>query len=534
MQKHKKAAAKSARRSTKKGGIPKTSGKKPTAAPKPAKTMPPLETTLAFYADDFGKTLFPLVTNKFLIERGESEIKDFIAKCLDDTNPAYSFSAQRRVYAVKPGNYLRRTVKLDAVAEYYIYDVVFRNKKLFRKPHEATRTHYGYRFERGHPIAPTAAYKGFKGALFDYSNTFERSLGMDVATYFNSIYHHDIVSWFSELGASNEDAEGLGQLLREINSGRSVDCLPQGLYPTKMIGNDFLRFVDNYHELKSEQIIRFMDDIYLFSDDERTLADDFQVIQRLVGDKGLSINPRKTRINDAGHAKIDQEIDEVKKNLLKRRRFLITIGYDDEGEEIIKEQLVKWPLSDEEVGYIDKLLEKPDIEEDDAELVLTIMRGHASRVERRLPDIIRSYPHLAKNVHSFCASLSGRETLADIVLEHAKRHDRIPEYQLFWFGAMLEDYLMKTSKASALISVLFNHRSASPISKAKVLEIPDLRFGLPELRSEFLGSGQSDWLAWSSAVGSRSLKPASRNHKLKYFGKSSQMNHLIANIMLKS
>ena len=45
--------------------------------------------------------------------------------------------------------------------------------------------------------------------------------------------------------------------------------------------------------------------------------------------------------------------------------------------------------------------------------------------------------------------------------------------------------------------------------------------------------GQSDWLAWASAVGSRSLKAITRNHTLTYFGKSSQLNHLIATIMLK-
>ena len=52
----------------------------------------------------------------------------------------------------------------------------------------------------------------------------------DVASYFNSIYHHDLVAWFDERGASGDDAALLGRFLREINSGRSVDCLPQGIY----------------------------------------------------------------------------------------------------------------------------------------------------------------------------------------------------------------------------------------------------------------------------------------------------------------
>lgn len=150
--------------------------------------------------------------------------------------------------------HLRRTVKLDPVSEYYIYDVIFRNRRLFRRPYSQGRAHYGYRFEAGRPIAPSKAYRGFKGALADHGRKHAHSISFDVASYFNGLYHHDIISWFSELGANSEDTEGLAQLLREINSGRSVDCLPQGLYPTKMIGNDFLRFIDNYHGLKSEQL----------------------------------------------------------------------------------------------------------------------------------------------------------------------------------------------------------------------------------------------------------------------------------------
>jgi hypothetical protein len=119
--------------------------------------------------------------------------------------------------------HLRRTVKLDPVAEYYIYDVIFRNRSLFRKPHSLGRTHYGYRFESGDPIAPTAAYKGFKGALSDYGKKYKYTMGFDVASYFNNVYHHDIVSWFVDIGAKENDAEGLGQLLRQITSGLSVD-----------------------------------------------------------------------------------------------------------------------------------------------------------------------------------------------------------------------------------------------------------------------------------------------------------------------
>jgi len=63
------------------------------------------------------------------------------------------------------------------------------------------------------------------------------------------------------------------------------------------------------------------------------------------------------------------------------------------------------------------------------------------------------------------------------------------------------------------------------------LEIPDNRFGLVEMRDEHLEAGRSDWLSWASAVGNRNLPPVSRNHKLDYFGNSSQMNHLIKDVV---
>jgi hypothetical protein len=108
--------------------------------------------TREFFLDDLPRTLFPLATNRVLVERGEEEIRAYIAKCLDENEKFYGFSPQKRVFVSKPRGYLRRTVKLDVVAEYYLYDVVFRNRAIFRKPHVKTRSHYGYRFENGAPI----------------------------------------------------------------------------------------------------------------------------------------------------------------------------------------------------------------------------------------------------------------------------------------------------------------------------------------------------------------------------------------------
>jgi hypothetical protein len=93
---------------------------------------------------------------------------------------------------------------------------------------------------------------------------------------------------------------------------------------------------------------------------------------------------------------------------------------------------------------------------------------------------------------------------------------------------MTEDYLMQSYNYGDIIELLYNHPHATRLTQAKVLEIPDKRFGLPDLRSKHLRVGNSDWLSWSAAVGCRQETKISRNHSLGYFSKTSPMNKLIS------
>jgi hypothetical protein len=67
-------------------------------------------------------------------------------------------------------------------------------------------------------------------------------------------------------------------------------------------------------------MLRFMDDFYFFSDNVEDTRSDFLLVQHLLGEKSLNINPEKTSRVEAGHTKIDAGIDAVKKRLLDRRR----------------------------------------------------------------------------------------------------------------------------------------------------------------------------------------------------------------------
>jgi len=271
-----------------------------------------------FYIEDQPRTLFPMNTTTLIISQSEEKVREYLLKCSDINEPSYSILPQTRVYASKSNLHLRRTVKLDPVAEYYIYDVVYRNRTIFRKPHTNRRRHFGYRFESGKFLPPTDSYEEFRSAISAARNDYKHFISFDVASYFNSIYHHDLASWFAGQRVTDDDRQGLDEFLRKTNSGRSIDCLPQGLYATKMIGNEFLRFIDDSMQLNCSLLLRFMDDFYIFSDSPQILEQDFIVIQRLLGDKGLSINASKTNKVRASHIRTVEVVSDAKAALLER------------------------------------------------------------------------------------------------------------------------------------------------------------------------------------------------------------------------
>lgn len=488
----------------------------------------------AFFLNDYAQTLFPLKTNRFLAQYGFDQLLNFglNAAAKNDEKVERAFLPQRSVSALKAGWHQRRTVKLDPVAEAFIYDFMFRNRGLIRGPISTERECYGYTFREGAPLSPTLSYRGFKGAKSEYSAKFVHSLSFDVSSYFNSIYHHDLPEWAEDRGFSGGDVVLLGRYLREIKSGRSIDCLPQGLYPTKMIGNDFLKFIDNSVRLKSPQLIRFMDDIVIFSDNKADLLADFYLIQDLLGQRGLSINSAKTKTSEE-ERDVASAVDDVKKGLLRKRRSVVSKGYsqDDYDEDEDEVHGAVRNLTSKEVARLQEMLKEPHLEEEDAELILTLMGENSADVLARLDDLLQDFPNLSKSLYSFCKHISDREALSEAVFEFLNKTHFVPEFQLFWIAMILDDYLLRTKRAGAIISKLIVHPQSTPITVAKILEIPTSNFGLPELRTDHLREGKSDWLAWSAAVGSRTAPKGARNQMLKYYSHGSQMNSVIADIV---
>lgn len=490
-------------------------------------------TTSAFFEFDYGHTLYPLSTNLLLVQNHEKELTDYIyQKVLDPNEGACKFLPQQRVYAPKRHGHLRRTFKLDPVAEYFIYDLVFRNRKYFKKSHSIARDNYGYRFTKGAPLPISSSYRAFKGRMSGLIKEKKFALSFDVASYFNSLYHHDLVSWLEdEVQATPQDVLAFGEFLREINVGRSVDCFPQGIYPAKMIGNSFLRFIDQSFQLQSAVLLRFMDDFCLFDDNRTTLEVDFELVQKLLGEKGLNVNPSKTNFGQDAAFDVKRQVSKIRRKL---KTIVEEIEFTESGVELYSMVKIR-DLKPEEVEELLKLLTNTKLEEEDAEIILALLQRHSEDAMEHLPGLLAKFPNLSKSIYRFCKLVTDKEELNATILEFLKNAPGLQEYQLFWLGKIIEDCLFGAVSLTATLPALWEKcdESSGKIAMAKVLEIPEKKFGMMDLKEQYLKTGQSDWLSWSSAIGSRCVTKGKRNHLLKYFCNGSMLNHIVGGCALK-
>ena len=487
--------------------------------------------TEQFFKDDFNASLFPLKTNLLLVTRSGANLKRYIENRIlsEDPNCAGdSFLPQQKVYAAKPHNHLRRTVCLDPVATYYLYDLAYRFRSSFRKPVSEERKAFGYRFQDGKPIPVHAAFEAFRKEVDMCDFVFAHVLRFDIASYFNSLYHHDVCHWFAALpGVDDTTANGFGQFCREIGGGRSIDFLPQGIYPAKMIGSEFLKFVDLSKEVRSARLLRFMDDIYLFDDDEDVITRDFIRIQQLLGGKSLSVNPSKTA-RVTGEVSISDSVSEIRRELNELIDGADQVAVFGSGVEAPVEGAPRHLLEEAEVQRLLDLLIDVRAEESDVELILAVLQHHSEGIASRLAKLLKRFPNIVKQLHKVCGSVDDKGTVAQEMLNLVRSDAGLIEYQLFWMAAIAEDHLANTPVFEDLIVRIYQRASGMPIAQAKVLEIPNQTGGLKEIRDGHLKGGASSWLTWSSAAGTRTLLKAERNYVLDYFSKGSSMNYLVA------
>lgn len=133
----------------------------------------------------------------------------------------------------------------------------------------------------------------------------------DVATYFERIYQHNLISLLRSSGCDSRIANFLEDELLEFTNRNSHGIL-QGMFPSDLLGNFYLASLDSDLRVKDIPSIRFVDDLYLFFPDRFNAQKGLIELCRILRSEGLNLNESKTKIDDTENlVEEETEIDRL-------------------------------------------------------------------------------------------------------------------------------------------------------------------------------------------------------------------------------
>jgi hypothetical protein len=165
---------------------------------------------------------------------------------------------------------------------------------------------YGWRLDRNHPAKGCYAdnsseWHSFNAALANGRKEFRHVLRLDIRGFFGSISHGLLLPQLLRQCKSYQLFERIEQFINSwnITSGRSG--LPQRFLPSSLLAQAYLRPLDEFLSRMLRlfrgriNVSRWMDDIWLFSNDRRMLDVSLKELASILDQLGLEFNSDKTK-----------------------------------------------------------------------------------------------------------------------------------------------------------------------------------------------------------------------------------------------
>lgn len=479
-----------------------------------------------FLEADAHRTLFPLDGPSVVIGRAEAELRKFIdEQIFASTDYHPNFVQAPIAFAMKNELHTRRVHLLDPIATLFLYDFVYSNSAAFKAAAKtADRRRYGYHFKGKAPLSASDEHQEFRQRIVDLKKQYKFFCKCDIANCFSSFYHHDLVSMLKPY--AGEDASNrFGTFLRQINAGRSISCFPQGYFPSKAIGNLFLAFIENSAQLKSPAIIRYVDDVFIFSNSLSQLESDFYTLQSMLSERNLYLNASKTKLGDTKTSMPLPKTETIRKRLLQKRSAAVEAAYDEEPEEV--------HLTEDEFQYLSGLISRDNVTEEDVELALALVTEDEEHAERLAALVFQRYPHLIKSLYANLGTSAYDGAALWHFLDEIASNRNAHEFVLFWCVRIALDYFDWDKTSAETLMRLYDHPRSSDAVKAAILESEFLDFGMFDRKDAALRNAGSSLLAMSAAVGLRKLEKAKRNQMYKYAASSAPLMYQITRALQK-
>lgn len=376
----------------------------------------------------------------------------------------------------------------------------------------------GYMF-----IEPSVAYNDFisyQNSLCE-NNDFSYVLETDIADYFERIYHHNLKNLLDGFNCDPEIVIALAKLLRKWTEGVSYG-IPQGIWPSDLLGNAYLHYLDVAMISDEYKYIRYVDDIRVFCKNEIIAKKALMKITQTIRPMGLNLQPAKTYIikKDSFCTKIRPFYEKLGE--LKERHEKIIVNFDPYFNEFEFTEVPEEPL---EIRGLDDLFESATIYPiNEQELKFCLNAYTYTRQPNAVSfclDHLSDLPHLSSYFINYLTSLGYDQEISQKILIFIESEENIYQWQEMWllrYFYLLPELTMDLRISLRRIFLDGNRHVACRSIAASILgKLGDLS-DLNLLKDKFKYI-ESLWIRKAIIVAINRLPHADRNQVYNYWKK---------------
>lgn len=192
---------------------------------------------------------------------------------------------------------------------------------------KAEQTIFSYRFAPspdGSLYSPDQSWNDYWSRCQHLSESYEYALVVDVADFYNQIYHHTLENQLAQCGFPNQAIQWILRLLRFVSANVSRG-IPVGPHSTHLLAEASFIPIDNSLKTRGTVFARFVDDIVIFAHSEREAREYlYQVAEIMDKQQRLQLQRGKTKILTSEQLQTlsaamieDRAINDLERDLLR-------------------------------------------------------------------------------------------------------------------------------------------------------------------------------------------------------------------------
>ncbi len=391
------------------------------------------------------------------------------------------------------------------------------------------------------------SYNRFKDFIQKNAEVYDFCLQMDIASYFESVNQHFLMNLIKRLGIERSIVKLLEDSLSSWSQKNSYGII-QGLLSSDLLGNFNLTNLDYFFKLKEFNYCRYVDDIYVFHDNELELKKLLIEICNKLRKQGLFLNENKTQLKESKYILFQEtefdrmfyEINEMLSEVFKDdlgffgSKYGFQTEWDDEPEEVIEVEGFRLDL-------IEQLYKKRNEAKWQRDKIIKFCFPLFSKAQSLYPldtikDEIFNHPHLAKYYCNYLATIErDNGKITKLIEELIFSKNLIYEYQSLWlFSSLLYRHEVSTEVIDLAVRTVRDKQKHETISA--ICSILTSKFGsgiqFRALRDEYENE-TSNYVKSAILYGTRYFSKDERRACHSAWSGHSELNTLIIRSLAK-